>query len=117
MTDDAASGAGAIDWLTLPDVAERLGETPGRVNRLLDDRALVAVRREGVRVVPADFIDGDRPLSSLRGTVIVLQDAGLDDDEIVEWLYSEEPSLGNAPIASLLAGRKAEVRRVAVTLA
>ncbi|WP_156759273.1 Rv2175c family DNA-binding protein [Microbacterium karelineae] len=117
MTDDAASAADAIEWLTLPDVAERLGEAPGRVRRLIDDRALVAVRRDGIRVVPADFIDGDRPLSSLRGTVIVLQDVGLDDEEIIAWLYAEEPSLGNAPIASLLAGRKAEVRRVAVTLA
>lgn len=105
-----------MDWLTLSDVAERLGETPGRVNRMLDDRMLVAVRREGVRVVPAVFIDGDRPLASLRGTVIVLQDVGLDDEEIIEWLFAEEPSLGNAPIESLLAGRKAEVRRVAVAL-
>ena len=105
-----------IQWLTLPDVAERLGETPGRVSRLLDERALVAVRREGKRVIPADFIDGDRPLASLRGTVILLGDAGFDDEEIIAWLYTDEPELGHPPIQSLLKGYKAEVRRVAAAL-
>jgi len=105
-----------IEWLNLPDVAERLGETPGRVSRLLDERALVAVRRDGVRVIPADFIDGDRPLASLRGTVILLGDAGFDDEEIISWLYTDEPELGHPPIQSLLAGRKAEVRRIAAAL-
>lgn len=104
------------EWLTLPDVAERLGETTGRVRRLLDEKVLLAVRRDGVRVVPADFIAGGRPLPSIRGTVILLQDSGYDDDEIIEWLYSEEAELGNPPIQSLLAGRKAEVRRVAAAL-
>ena len=106
----------SIEWLNLPDVAERLGETPGRVSRLLDERYLVAVRREGIRVVPADFIDGDRPLASLRGTVILLGDTGLTDEEIITWLYTDEPELGHPPIQSLLAGRKAEVRRVAAAL-
>ena len=105
-----------IEWLNIPDVAERLGETPGRVSRLLDERALIAVRRDGIRVVPAVFLDGDRPLASLRGTVILLGDAGFDDEEIIEWLFTEEAELGNPPIESLLAGRKAEVRRVAAAL-
>nr|WP_245325100.1 Rv2175c family DNA-binding protein [Microbacterium amylolyticum] len=103
--------------MTLPEVGERLHESPGRVKRLLDERMLIAVRHDGVWRVPALFIDGDRPLSSLRGTAILLGDIGFDDDEIVEWLFRVEESLGNAPIESLVAGRKAEVRRVAQTLA
>jgi hypothetical protein len=106
----------SIAWLNIPDVAERLSEPLGRVSRLLDARALVAVRREGIRVIPADFIDGDRPLASLRGTVILLGDAGFDDEEIIAWLYTDEPELGHPPIQSLLAGRKSEVRRVAAAL-
>jgi hypothetical protein len=106
----------SIAWLNIHDVAERLSEPLGRVSRLLDERALVAVRREGIRVIPADFIDGDRPLASLRGTVILLGDAGFDDEEIIAWLYTDEPELGHPPIQSLLAGRKSEVRRVAAAL-
>lgn len=116
MTDETAFAPGSIEWLTLPDVGERLGETPGRVNRMIDDHTLLAVRRNGVRVVPAVFLDGDRPLSSIRGTVMLLQDAGFDDEEIVEWLFTPEPELGHAPIESLVAGRKSEVRRVAAAL-
>ncbi|WP_029150775.1 Rv2175c family DNA-binding protein [Microbacterium indicum] len=114
MSDDVTE---SIEWLALPDVAERLGETISRVRRLLDERALIAVRRDGVQKMPAAFLDGSRPLSSLRGTVIVLQDVGFSDEEIIDWLFRVEESLGNAPIESLLAGRKAEVRRVAQTLA
>lgn len=117
MADENDAPNAVIDWLTIPDIAERLGETPGRVRRLLDERHLVASRREGRVVIPAAFVPDGRVLSSLRGTVIVLSDAGFSDDEIIAWLFDEEPSLGHPPIESLLAGRKAEVRRVAQTLA
>ncbi|WP_368732837.1 Rv2175c family DNA-binding protein [Microbacterium sp. ZXX196] len=117
MADDNDTVLDALDWLTLPEVGERIGEAPGRVRRLLDERALVALRRDGVLRVPAAFVDGGRVLPSLRGTVIVLGDVGFTDDEIVVWLFTLEESLGHAPIESLLAGRKAEVRRVAQTLA
>jgi hypothetical protein len=62
------------------------------------------------------LVDG-HPLASLRGTIIVLQDAGFSDDEAIDWLLSEEDSIGAAPIDALRAGRKSEVRRVAQTLA
>ena len=62
------------------------------------------------------FVDG-APLSSLRGTVIVLHDAGFDDDEAIDWLLAVDDTIGRAPIEALRAGRKSEVRRVAQTLA
>ncbi|PZU33374.1 MULTISPECIES: Rv2175c family DNA-binding protein [unclassified Microbacterium] len=114
---DAASPSASTDWLTLPDLVEVLGEPLGRVRRLLDDRALVGSKRTGVFAVPALFIIDGAPLSSLRGTVIVLQDAGFSDDELIDWLLSEEESIGLAPIEALRRGRKSEVRRVAQTLA
>lgn len=104
------------DWLTIPDVAEHLGTTPGAVRRLLEDFALLASRRDGVLKVPSVFLASDGPLPSLRGTAIVLHDAGLDVDESIDWILGYEDALGNAPIESLLAGRKAEVRRVAQVL-
>ena len=116
MTDDSATTA-ATEWLTLPDLVEVLGEPLGRVRRLLDDRHLVGSKRGGVFAVPAAFVVDGEPLASLRGTVIVLQDAGFTDDELIDWLLAEEVSLGLAPIEALRRGRKSEVRRVAQTLA
>ncbi len=104
-------------WLTVPDVAERLGLTPSRVRRLLEDRHLVAVRQDGVLRVPEVFLGDGEPLRELRGTLILLGDGGFDDDSAVDWLLEDEPSLGTAPIDALRAGRKAEVRRVAQALA
>ena len=37
--------------------------------------------------------------------------------EAIDWLLSDEDSLGTSPVQALLAGRKAEVRRVAQALA
>lgn len=104
-------------WLTIPELVEVLGETQGRVRRLLDEKYLVGSRRGGAFAVPAVFIVDGRPLTSLRGTVIALQDAGFSDDEAIDWMLAEEESLGRTPIAALLAGHKSEVRRVARALA
>ena len=105
------------EWLTLPEVAELIGEPVGRVRRLLDDNHLVASRREGPLKGPAVFLKEGRPLSSLRGTVFVLHDAGFSDDEAIDWLLTAEESIGIPPIEALRAGRKSEVRRVALALA
>lgn len=114
MSENAPETA---DWLTIPDLAEVLGETPGRVRRMLDERYLVGSRRSGVFAVPAVFVADGRPLASLRGTVIVLHDAGFSDDELIDWMLAEEDSLGRTPIAALLDGHKSEVRRIARALA
>lgn len=105
------------EWLTLPDLVDVLGETLGRVRRLLDDHYLIGTRRDGVLRVPAAFIVEGRPLPSLRGTIIVLHDAGFSADETIDWLLTPEETIGVAPLEALLAGRKSEVRRVAATLA
>lgn len=111
------NGATPTDWLTMPDLVEVLGEPLGRVRRLIDEHYLIGSRRSGVFAVPSVFIVDGHPLSSLRGTVIALQDAGFTDDEVVDWLLAEEETLGRSPIAALLAGHKSEVRRIARTLA
>lgn len=107
-------------WLTMPELVEILGVSPTRVRRLIEDRQLLGRRRDGVLAVPADFLTsaepGGEPLSELRGTLMVLADAGFTDDEAVDWLLSTEESLGTAPIDALRNGRKTEVRRVAQAL-
>ena len=104
-------------WLTMPDLVEVLDEPLGRVRRLIDEHYLVGSKRSGVFAVPAVFIVDGHPLPSLRGTIIALQDAGFTDDETVDWLLSEEETMGRSPIDALLAGHKSEVRRIARTLA
>ena len=106
-----------LEWLTVPDLVEVLGRTQSQVRRLIEDRHLVAVRRDGVLVVPASFIRDRDVLTELHGTAIVLSDLHFTDDEIVRWLVSEDDALGATPIDALRSGRKAEVRRVAMTLA
>jgi len=114
---ETETAAPAAEWLTLPELVEILGEPLGRVHRLFDEQHLVGSRRNGPLAVPAVFLKDDRPLGSLRGTIIVLRDAGFSDDEVIDWLLAEEESIGRAPIAALRDGHKSEVRRVARALA
>jgi len=106
----------ATQWLTVPDLVDLLGLTPSRVRRLIEDRHLVAVRRDGVVSVPASFVREGEPLTELRGTIIVLADNRFSDDEIMEWLLEPNDLLDTSPIEALRAGRKAEVRRIAQAL-
>lgn len=107
----------AREWLTVPELAERLETTPSRVRRLVEDRHVLAARIDGVLKVPAVFLDGQEPLSALRGTITVLGDNGFSDEEAMVWLLDVDDVLGAPPIDALIAGRKAEVRRVAQSLA
>ncbi|KQQ95506.1 transcriptional regulator [Leifsonia sp. Leaf325] len=113
MTDDISDRP----WLTIPDLVEVLGIGQSRVRRLIEDRHLLAVRREGVLQVPAAFLEGSEPLHELRGTIFVLSDAGFTDEEAVAWLLERDDALDAAPVEALRSGRKTEVRRVAQALA
>ena len=105
-----------VQWLTIPDLTELLGLKVSQVRRLIEDRALLASRVDGVWRVPADFIVGNEPMGELKGTLVVLGDSGFSDDEAMHWLLTPEDSLGVSPVDALKAGRKAEVRRVAQAL-
>jgi hypothetical protein len=104
-------------WLTVPDLVEALHLSPGKVHRLIEDRHLLAVRRDKVLVVPEEFVHEGEPLKDLRGTLVLLADDGFSDDEAMQWMLQVNDMLGTSPIAALRAGRKAEVRRVAQALA
>lgn len=117
--DDARDLDGLVSgWLTLPDVAERLGADVSRVRRMLEDRQLLAVRRgeRNVLSVPVDLVE-PAPMPELPGTLTVLSDAGYSPAEMVRWLFTPDPSLPGTPVAALRAGRKTEVRRRAQALA
>ena len=106
------------EWLTLPDVAERLGLTITRVHSLVKDRRLLAVRRPEppVRSVPAAFLTEEGILDSLRGTLSLLDDAGYSDEEALRWLFTPDESLPGTPVDALRAGHKTEIRRRAQVL-
>lgn len=111
-----------IEWLAVPDFAERLGVPFTRVRDLLRERAIVAVRRgEGEPLrLPASFLvegeNGPEILPTLRGTLTLLFDAGFDDDAAMEWLLADNDELGTSPVEDLRAGRRARVRRAAQAL-
>lgn len=106
------------EWLTLPDVADRLDVDISRVRRLLDDRDLVAVRRGRPRVlsVPLAFVEPDL-LPALAGTLSVLADSGYGDLEALRWLFSHDEVLEDTPVGQLRKGHKTEIRRRAQALA
>lgn len=105
-----------IDTYTLPEVAELLEIPVTRVRRLVEDRYLLANRVDGVLRIPIEFIKDGHPLPELHGTFLLLHDLHFSDDEILSWMFTIEESLGATPMEALLAGRKAEVRRVAQAL-
>ena len=106
-----------IVWLTIPDLVERMDLSPSRIRRLIDDHSLAAKRVDGILCIPESFLDGNEVRPELRGTIIVLNDQGYKGEDVVDWLTSYEESLKTTPIDALIAGRKAEVRRIAQALA
>ena len=113
-------------WLTVPDLAERLGTDPTEVRRMIEERRVLAVRRGDPRVVsvPEAFVAaaaaGGSPevLPWLQGTVNVLADSGFDDESAIAWLFTPDDSFpGGSPIGALRSGHKTEVRRRAQALA
>lgn len=105
------------EWLSLEEVAARLGVSTSRVRQLVAERVLVAVRRGRELVVPAAFLDGDKVLKGLPGTLTVLADSGYDPIESVRWLFTPDDSLPGTPIAALAGNRGTEVKRRAQALA
>lgn len=112
MSSAAAEPAAAgPTYLPIPDLAERLGLVVTKVHQLLRDRTLIAVRRDGILSVPAEFVAGGQVVKGLPGTITLLTDAGYADAEIVDWLFTADPTLPGTPMAALREGRSREVHR------
>ncbi|MBA0050313.1 DNA-binding protein [Streptomyces sp. AJS327] len=120
MTEiDAKTEALVPSWLTLPDAAELLGVEVTRVRQLVREGQLIAVRRGENRAlhVPAAFLGDGRIIKGLVGTITVLKDDGFTDEEMLEWLFTEDDSLPGAPVHALRENRGTEVKRRAQALA
>lgn len=105
------------DWLTLSEMAERLGTRVGQVKQMLRHRKLIGARRgRGETQVPAAFLAGDRILKGLPGTLTVLADCGYSDVESLRWLFTADDSLPGTPVQAIAEDRGKEVNRRAQVL-
>jgi len=78
----------------LPAVASMLGVPVTKVHQHLRERHLIAVRRDGVVVVPKIFFDDSgHVVKSLSGLLVVLHDGGYHETEILRWLFTPDSSL------------------------
>lgn len=113
MTDELVAS-----WLSLPEVAERLGVSPSRARQLVSERQLLAVRRGENRalMVPADFVRDGRVLKGLPGVLTLLHDGRYSDEEALSWLYTPDDSLPGTPVQALAENRGTEVKRRAQAL-
>ena len=121
-SDDLAELEALVgEWLTVPDIAERLGLRLSEVRQLITDRQILSLRigPRHVISVPAKFVNEHGLLPELPGTFTVLRDSRMTDTEILRWLFTPDDTLPvpGAPMDALLAGFKTEVRRRAMEAA
>ena len=109
------------EWLTVPDIGERMGLRLSDVRQMIEDRQVLSVRVGPRRVVsvPSKFFNEAGPLPELPGTFTVLGDSRMSDAQILRWLFTPDDSLPvkGSPMDALLAGFKTEVRRRAMEAA
>ena len=109
------------EWLTVPDISERMGLRLSDVRQMIEDRQVLGMRigPRNVMSVPSKFFNEDGPLPELPGTFTVLGDSRMTDAQILRWLFTPDDTLPvqGAPMDALLAGFKTEVRRRAMEAA
>jgi len=107
-----------IEWLTVPETADRLAVPVTRVQQLLREGSLAGLRHaDGVLRVPAGFLHGDVVVKGLPGVLTVLRDGGCTDEEAVRWLHTADDTLPGTPVEALRGDRGREVKRRAQALA
>ncbi|MDI6097960.1 Rv2175c family DNA-binding protein [Actinoplanes sp. NEAU-A12] len=114
MTEPVTTGPSG--WINLPDVSEMLGVPISKVHQYIRDGSLLAVRRDGVRVVPAELVANETVLKHLPGVLNLLHDAGYNDEEALRWLYEPDESLGGNAAIALGGDRAREAKRRAQAL-
>ena len=103
-------------WVNLPDIADKLDLSISKVNQMVRDGQLLAVRRDGVRVVPAELVANSIVLKHLPGILTLLRDAGYNDEEALRWLYAPDDTLDGNAATALGGDRAREVKRRAQAL-
>jgi hypothetical protein len=116
VTSTESLGVEPAAWLTLPDIAERLEVPITRVQQMVREHALLAVRRDGVLRVPVELVANRNVLKHLPGVLTLLHDAGYTDEEALRWLFEPDDSLPGTPAQALAGNRATEIKRRAQAL-
>lgn len=104
--------------ITVPDAAERMGVVVTRVMAHLGDRDMIAVRKDGVRYLPARYFNEDGQLNRfVPGVIKLLMDGSYTEEEILEFLFTEDDSLPGRPIDAVHGHLAREVMRRAQAMA
>jgi hypothetical protein len=109
----------AASWLTLPDLAEQIGEPLSKVRDWVRERRLVVIERgtPPIKCVPVEFVRDGELVKGLFGALTVLADAGYSPAEALRWLLTDEPALPGRPVDLMAEGRHHAVKRRAMLLA
>ena len=107
------------EWLTLPDLAEQIGQPLPKVRQLVREGKLVTVPRgrPPVQYVPADVVRDGQLVKGLAGALTVLRDGGFSPQEALRWLLTDDEALPGRPVDAMAAGRDTAVKRRAQVLA
>jgi hypothetical protein len=108
--------AAPTEWINLPDIADKLDLSVSKVHQMIRDGDLLAVKRDGVRVVPAELVANSTVLKHLPGVLTLLRDAGYNDEEALRWLYEPDETLDGNAATGLGGDRAREVKRRAQAL-
>lgn len=104
--------------LSIPEAADILGLVVTKVHDLLNTNKLVAYRADGKKYIPAALLSEDGSLSKfVSGAITVLKDNHFSDEEILRFLYTEDPSLPGRPVDALHGHGAREVIRRAQAMA
>lgn len=104
--------------LNVPEVADLLGVVVTRVMDHLNSHRLVAVQVDGVRQIPARFFtDGGEVNRFIPGLIALLSDGGYSDEEVLEFLFTEDESLPGRPVDAVHGHLAREVMRRAQAMA
>ena len=104
--------------LTVPDVADLLGVIVTRVMDDLNQHRLIAVQVDGVRRIPARFFTDQGEINRfVPGLIALLSDGGYSDEEILDFLFTEDESLPGRPVDALHGRLAREVMRRAQAMA
>ena len=111
-------GGLVAEWLDWSQTAEALGVSVTKVRTMIREHQLagaVPVEGGGSRV-PAEMVMNGEVVKGLPGLLTIFHDAGWDDRECIEWIFTDA-DLPGRPIDALRENRGAEVKRRAQALA
>lgn len=102
------------------EAAQLLGVGPNRIKQMWQEDDLIKIRIDRKPFIPKDcFVKGPHGWvvhPGLRGTLIMLQDAGFEFLEASEWLDTYNEYLEGRPLTLISQGRVKEVRNAILTI-